>query len=108
MRNIFTKEDIKSSEIEKKLESAAKKYSNKLIQFESIKVLKKGQFKGINQTIPYAKVEVEISNLPIKNMVGIVGVAELEDGKNLIVLSLFSCIKQSKYTKVMFHLLSKK
>lgn len=96
--DILTKEDIKSTEIEKKLELAAKKYSNKLIQFESIKVLKKGQFKGVNQTIPYAKVEVEISNLPIKNMVGIVGVAELPDGKNLIVLS---ANEKDKYSQII-------
>ena len=80
------------------MEAAAKKYSNKLIQFESIKVLKKGQFKGINQTIPYAKVEVEISNLPIKNMVGIVGVAELPDVKNLIVLS---ANEKDKYSQII-------
>ena len=96
--DILTKEDIKSTEIEKKLEVVAKKYSNKLIQFESIKVLKKGQFKGINQTIPYAKVEVEISNLPIKNMVGIVGVAELPNGKNLIVLS---ANEKDKYSQII-------
>lgn len=95
---ILTKEDIKSSEIEKKLEAAVKKYGNKVLQVEDIKVLKKGQFKGINQTIPYAKVEVEISNLPIKNMVGIIGVAELENGKNLIVIS---ANEKDKYSQII-------
>ena len=95
---ILTKEDIKSSEIEKKLEAAAKKYGNKILQVEDIKVLKKGQFKGINQTIPYAKIEVEISNLPIKNMVGIIGVAELPNGKNLIVIS---ANEEDKYSQII-------
>lgn len=96
--DILTKEDIKSDEIEKRLENAAKKYSNKLVQFESISVVKKGQFKGINQTIPYAKVEVEISNLPIKNQVGIIGVAELPNGKNLIIMS---ANEKGKYSQII-------
>ena len=104
--DILTKEDITSGNIQQKLDDIVKKYKNKVVKFDRIEVTKRGEFKGINQTIPYVKVNAEISNLPIKGYEGILGVAELENGKNLIVLSVNQSGKYSQiitdafYTKV--------
>ncbi len=96
--NFFTKEDVKSADFEKKLQDIASKYKYKVAKIDNIKVLKKGELKGLEQEIPYAKVEVEISNLPIKDMQGIVGVAELQNGKNLIVISIN---EKGKYSQII-------
>ena len=48
--------------------------------------------------IPYVKVSAQISNLPMKDIEGILGVAELENGKNLIVISVN---EKGKYSQII-------
>lgn len=103
--DIFTKADIKSDKLQQKIDETANKFKYKLVKFDKIKVTKQGEFKGIGQTIPYAKVDVEISNLPVKNMQGIIGVAELENGKNLIVIS---ANEKGKYSQIITEAFYKK
>ena len=95
---IFTKADIESEDLQQKLEAAANKYKYKLVKFEKIEVQKRGTMEALNQKVPYAKVSVEISNLPMKDLVGIIGVAELENGKNLIVISVN---EKDKYSQII-------
>ena len=96
--NILTKEDINSENIEKKIEETLAKYKYQLVKFEDITVSKKGQLSGIGQKIPYVKVSAQISNLPMKDMEGILGVAELENGKNLIIISVN---EKGKYSQII-------
>ena len=96
--DIFTKADIESDDLQSKLEQAANKYKYKLVKFEKIEVEKKGTMDALNQKVPYAKVSVEISNLPMKDLTGIIGVAELENGKNLIVISVN---EKDKYSQII-------
>jgi len=96
--SILTKEDINADNIQQKLDNIANKYKYKVVKFDRIEVTKHGNFKGINQTIPYVKIKAEISNLPIKSMEGILGVAELENGKNLIVVSVN---ERGKYSQII-------
>lgn len=96
--NILTKEDVKSEEIQQKVEAALQKYKYQPVKFEEIKITKKGEMQGVGQKIPYAKVSASISNLPMKDVEGIVGVAELENGKNLIVISVN---EKGKYSQII-------
>lgn len=96
--NFFTKEDVKSEDFEQKLTDIASKYKYKVGKIDKIKVLQKGELKSLEQEIPYAKVEVEISNLPVKDMHGIIGVAELDNNKNLIVISVN---EKNKYSQII-------
>jgi hypothetical protein len=96
--SILTKEDINADNIQQKLDVIANKYKYKVVKFDKIEVTKHGNFKGINQSIPYVKIKAEISNLPIKSMEGILGVAELENGKNLIVVSVN---ERGKYSQII-------
>ncbi len=96
--SILTKEDITADNIQQKINEIVNKYKYKVVKFDKVEVTKHGSFEGINQEIPYVKVNAEISNLPIKGYEGILGVAELENGKNLIVLS----VNQSgKYSQII-------
>lgn len=96
--NILTKEDIKNDDLQKKLEEAATKYKYQLVKFNKIEVTKRGEMKALDQKIPYANITVEISNLPIKDANGIIGVAELEDGKNMIIISVN---EKGKYSQII-------
>lgn len=96
--DILTKDDIKSDDIQTKIDSIVNKYKYKVVKFDKIEVVKHGYLEGLGQTIPYVKVVAQISNLPIKDMEGILGVAELEEGKNLIILSVN---EKDKYSQIV-------
>ena len=96
--NILTKDDITSENIQEKIESTLQKYKYQLVKFENIKVTKKCEMQGVGQKVPYVKVSAEISNLPMKDVEGILGVAELSNGKNLIVISVN---EKGKYSQII-------
>lgn len=96
--NILTKDDIKNDKIQEKLEGLIKKYKYQPVKFDKIEITKHGELKGIDQVIPYAKADVVVSNIPVKNMDGIIGVAELKNGKNLIVISVN---EKGKYSQII-------
>ena len=96
--NLLTKEDITSEKIEEKINTLVDKYKYKLVKFEKIEVKKAGEMDSLNQKVPYVKVIGVVSNLPIKDVEGIVGVAELENEKNMIVLSVN---EKGKYSQII-------
>ena len=96
--NLLTKEDITSEKIEEKINTLVDKYKYKLVKFEKIEVKKAGEMDSLNQKVPYVKVIGIVSNLPIKDVEGIVGVAKLENGKNLIVISVN---EKDKYSQII-------
>ncbi len=95
---ILTKEDIKNDNIKEKINNLKEKYKYKLIKFDKLEVTKHGNFNGINQDIPYVKIEASVSNFPMKDIEGILGVAELKNGKNLIVISVN---EKGKYSQII-------
>lgn len=94
--DFLTKEDIDEEDLQEKIEKLINKY--RIVKFDKIQIVKKDTFKGVGQEIPYAKVKAEISSLPIKDIEGIVGVAELKNGKNLIVVSVN---EKGKYSQII-------
>lgn len=96
--NILTKEDITSQKIEEKINTLVDKYKYKLVKFEKIEVKKAGEMDSLNQKVPYVKVVGVVSNLPIKDVEGIVGVAELENDKNMIIVSVN---EKDKYSQII-------
>lgn len=96
--DILTKEDITSGNIQEKIDEIANKYKYKFAKFDKVEVSKQGTLEGIGQEIPYVKVNAQISSIAVKNMEGIVGVAELKNGKNLIVISVN---EKGKYSQII-------
>ncbi|MBE7704588.1 MAG: hypothetical protein E7Z90_02100 [Cyanobacteria bacterium SIG29] len=94
--DFLTKEDINAEDLQEKIEKLINKY--RVVKFDKIQIVKKDTFKGVGQEVPYAKVKAEISSLPIKDVEGIVGVAELKNGKNLIVVSVN---EKGKYSQII-------
>lgn len=96
--DILTKEDITSGNIQEKIDEITNKYKYKFAKFDKVEVSKQGTLEGIGQEIPYVKVNAQISSIAVKNMEGIVGVAELKNGKNLIVISVN---EKGKYSQII-------
>lgn len=96
--DILTKEDITSGNIQEKIDEITNKYKYKFAKFDKVEVSKHGTLEGIGQEIPYVKVNAQISSIAVKNMEGIVGVAELKNGKNLIVISVN---EKGKYSQII-------
>ena len=96
--NILTKDDITSENVQETIETTLKKYKYLPVKFENIEVTKKSNFRAFEQNVPYVKVSAEIANLPMKDVEGILGVAELENGKNLIIISVN---EKGKYSQII-------
>ncbi len=101
----LTKEDMKSDNVQEKIDNVLNKYNNKILKADKVTVIKHGSFNGLGQNIPYVKVKAEVTNLPIKDMEGIVGVAELNNGKNIIVISVN---EKNKYSQIITEAFFKK
>lgn len=96
--DILTKEDIKSDKIQEKIDNILEKYKYKVVKFDKVEVVKTGEFQCLNQNVPYVKIIAKVSNLPIKDIEGIVGAAELDNGKNLILISVN---EKGKYSQII-------
>ena len=84
----LSKNDIRSNNIDEQLKNIASKFAIQPIKVKNLEIEKKGNFEALNQTIPYVKVKVYLSGSPYKNLEGIIGVANMEDNKNKLVISL--------------------
>ncbi len=96
--NILTKEDIKDNKLQEKIDNFLNKNKYQIIKFDKLEVTRKNEFNGINQKIPYAGINAEISNIPFKDMEGIIGVAQTKEGKNLIVIS---ANRKGRYSQII-------
>ena len=95
---MFTKEDLKSPDVQQKIDEFLKKNKNKLLQAENVEVVKQGNFEGLNQTIPYVRIRAELSGLPLKDIEGIASAAELNNGKKLIIIAF---AEKGKYSQII-------
>lgn len=95
--DLLTRDDIKGDGLEEKINDIFNKSQNKFLKFDKPQIIKKGEFYGIGQKIPYAKFKSGFS-LPLKEIEGIIGVATLKDGKNLTVISYN---QDGKYSQII-------
>ena len=96
--DLLTKEDIKGEGLSEKIDNLISKSKNNVLKFDKPEIIKKGEFFGINQTIPYARFKAGVSNLPFKEIEGIIGVAEVNNGENLIIISYN---QNEKYSQII-------
>ena len=94
----ITKEDFKNGQLKKKIDKVNEKLSYQYIHVENFKILKQGTMKAMGQTVPYAQFEAEVTNLPVKNLKGIISVVTDKDGKNKIMVSAND---SSKYSQII-------
>jgi hypothetical protein len=81
------KNDIKTNNIIQELQKKAKQFAPN-VKLNQIEVINKGTFKAINQDIPYLRVKLNVANAAQNNMEGIIGVANISDKKNNIIIAV--------------------
>ena len=94
----ITQADFKNGNLKKKIDDVNQKLSYQYIHVENFKIIKQGTMKTMGQTVPYAKFEAEVTNLPIKKITGIIAAALDDNGKTKLIVSVN---EGSKYSQII-------
>lgn len=86
-KKVLKKEDFYSKEIDEKIKNIADKFQYQFIRIEDVKITQRGNINVFNQSVPYVKFSADAVNLPISDIQGIIGAAEVE-GKTKIIISI--------------------
>lgn len=95
---ILTAEDIKSDNVEEKLQKALGKVKYQSISVDELKVTKHGTMNSYGKEVPYVKFEARIKKLPIGDVGGIVSVADTKDSQKRLLISLN---EKNKYSQLI-------
>lgn len=94
-KNFLTKKDFAQHNADTKILEFIKDFG--LVKFEDFKINGHGTINGMGQTIPFAKFESGVVNLPVKAVIGIIGSAE-RDKENILIMVYNS---HSKYSQII-------
>ena len=95
---LLTKKDFADGSIRKKLDGLNEKLAYQYIRLENFEITKQGKFHSMGQTIPYVKYTADVTNLPMKHIEGIIGVAEDDEKHSKILLS---AAEGGKYSQII-------
>ena len=95
---LLTQADIKSENLEKRLQQLADKFKYQAVSFHEIKVVSKGNLNIYGQTVPYAKFEAKANKLPFSDLSGIVASVTTSDGSEKLALSIN---EQKRYSQLI-------
>ncbi len=76
---LLSKKDFEDGSVKKKIADLNEKLEYQYIRLENFKIIKQGKFNSMGQSVPYVRYEAEVTNLPVKKIEGIIGVAEYSD-----------------------------
>ena len=97
-KNILTKSDITSDNVEEKLQNAIKKIKYQAISVDELKVTKRGTLYSYGKEVPYVKVEAKVKKLPIGDIGGIVSVVTTDKGEQRLLISVS---EKNKYSQLI-------
>lgn len=95
---LLTKKDFADGSIKKKLDGLNEKLAYQYIRLENFEITNQGSFHSMGQTIPYIKYRADVTNLPMKEIEGIIGVAEDKEQHSKILLS---ASEGGKYSQII-------
>ena len=95
---LLTASDIKSPELESKLQELAKNIKYQAVSFKEIKVVSRGTINIYGQNVPYAKFEAKANKLPFSDISGIVASIKTSDGGEKLAVSLS---EKKKYSQLI-------
>ena len=95
---LLTQNDIKSSEVDKKLKSLAEKLKYQAITVQDIKIVDRGTMNVYDKQVPYAKFEAKVTKLPFSDISGVVASVTTSDGSEKLALALS---EKNKYSQLI-------
>ena len=96
-----TKKDFKDGGINKKLKELNDKIAYQFVRLENLTVTKQGTFKTMGQTVPYARFEADVVNMPFKHMEGMIAVADIETDDGVKSRILLAANSDDKYSQII-------
>lgn len=95
---LLSQDDIKSQNIDQKLQDLSEKIKYRGIKVQDISVTNRGTIEAYGKTIPYAKFDAHISKAPISDISGIIAAVQTSDGTEKLALSLS---EKKKYSQLI-------
>lgn len=87
-KTLLTQADIKSPNLEKKMQELVSKFKYQSISFHEIKVTNTGTMNIYGQKVPYAKFEAKSNKLPFSDLSGIVSSVKTSDGSEKLAIAV--------------------
>ena len=87
-KTLLTQADIKSPNLEKKMQELVSKFKYQSISFHEIKVTNTGTLNIYGQKVPYAKFEAKSNKLPFSDLSGIVSSVKTSDGSEKLAIAV--------------------
>ena len=95
---LLTQNDIKSSEVDKKLKNLADKFKYQAITVKDIKITSRGEMNVYGKQVPYAKFEAQVTKLPFSDISGVVASVTTSDGSQKLALAMS---EKNKYSQLI-------
>ncbi len=95
---LLSQNDIKSSEVDKKLKELSEKFKYQAITVKDIKITGRGNINVYGKQVPYAKFEAQVTKLPFSDITGIVASVTTSDGTQKLALALS---EKDKYSQLI-------
>ena len=96
--SLITQEDIKSQNIDKKLQDLSQKVKYKGVKVQDITITNRGTMEVYGQNVPFAKFEAHVTRLPISDISGVIASVQTSDGSEKLALSLS---EKKKYSQLI-------
>ena len=87
-KSLISAEDLKSENIEEKLQNAIKKIKYNAISVENLSVTKQGYINSFGKNAPYVKFEAKIKKFPVGEVSGILSVVKDSQGQEKLLISV--------------------
>ena len=97
-KQLLTREDIESGNIENKLKQSLGKIKYKAIGLEEFKVVGHGEMTSYGKKVPYVRFRAKITRFPVGEVGGIIAVTTDKNGEDRILVSVN---ENAKYSQVL-------
>ena len=97
-KNILTKEDLQSDNVEEKLKEAVSKIKYQSVTFDELKVTKHGTLNSYGTNSPYVKFDAKVKKLPVGEISGIISTVDTESGEKRLLVALN---EKDKYSQLI-------
>ena len=93
---LLTQEEIKSQDVEKKMQNLSEKIKYRGVKVQEITVTSRGTMELYGQTVPYVKFDAHLTKSPISDLSGAVASVKTSDGSEKLALALSDKKKYSQ------------